>query len=175
MPRGTIQEAAKHHRVLAVVLVGVILICAVLLGVGDLSKPWVVVLQVASAVAGAALGNTLRTDLSRSVVHNQARPATRHLFDQVSRLRGLVTRAEGYQSALTDNGPSADGSVNSHRVGDWFGSLGADLRAEILATATAIENWGDLAPDIRDAEFASYQTREQRLPNSQEGRQEHEQ
>jgi len=165
---GSLADAVKGHRVLPIVLVGVIVVCAVLLGVAHLSRPWTVSIQVASAVAGAALGNALRLDLSQSVVRNQARPATRHLFDQLSRLRNLVLRAEGYQATLEQASLNGEG-LDQARTGDWFGALGAGLRDEINATAAAIEHWGDLAPDVRDTEIANYQTREQRLPAWQEG------
>src|SRR4051794_21288462 len=94
---GSIKAAAKNHVVASVVLVGVIVVCAVVLGVKPkLGTPWTVGLSVLSAVAGAALGNTLRLDLTASVYRNQARPATRHLFDQIRRLQSMVVRVESH-------------------------------------------------------------------------------
>lgn len=160
---GSIGDALRNHRLLTMLCVGVIIVCAVLLGLKELSRPWTVVLQVASAVSGAALGNFLRLDLSQSVVRNQARPATRHLFDQVGRFRSLVQRAEGFEQVVRQ--ACGDGqSIDQDRIGDWFGSLGMELRDEINATAAAIEHWGDLAPDVRDLELANYDDRERRLP-----------
>lgn len=167
MSRGSLGEAAKHNRLVTVALVCGIAICAVLLGIKDLSKPWTIGLQVASAVAGAALGNALRLDHSQGVVRNQARPAIRHLFDQVGRLRGLVQRAELYQAEV-DSAATSSTRLDHARTSDWFGGLGQGLRDEINATAAAIENWGDLAPEVQEAELESYRTREQRLPAGQE-------
>lgn len=164
---GSLAGAAKNHRLQCVALIGAIVVCAVLLAVKHLDKPWIVTLQVVSVVAGAALGNALRGDHAQSVVRNQARPAIRHLFDQVRRLRTLVQRAEGYQAFMSAQ--DQDGrQVDTQRTADWFESLGQGLRDEIDAAASAIQNWGDLAPDVRDDEFESYQTREDRLPSVQE-------
>lgn len=165
MSGGSVRNALKTHRFIAVLLVVVIAILVGILGLADLSKPWTITVQVGTAVAGAALGNYLRMDFSNSVVYNQARPATRHLFDQVGRLRKLVLKAEGYQSAIVELS-SVDG-LDPARTSDWFGSLGASLRDEINATALAIENWGDLAPDVRDDELKSYGTRLERLPEEE--------
>lgn len=58
-------------------LVAVIAVCAMLIGLGHLSRGWIVGAQIISAIAGAALGIFLRLDVSQHVVRNQARPATR--------------------------------------------------------------------------------------------------
>ena len=64
---GSIEEANKSHHVLAGVLVGVIVVCAVVLGFNNLGRPLTrFVLTVSSAVAGAALGNFLRVDLTQN-------------------------------------------------------------------------------------------------------------
>jgi len=39
------------------------------------------------------------------------------------------------------------------------------LRDEINSTATAIEDWGDLARDVYESELERYQTRHERSPN----------
>lgn len=170
MATGSIAEAAKNHRVLSMVLIGVIVVCAVVIGVVDPGAPWTVIAQVASAVAGAALGNAIRIDLSQTVVRNQARPAARHLFDQIVRFQIMVGRAEECQASIEED--QSNGSrLDPARIGDWFGVVGAQLRNEIRATATAVGHWEDVAKDVRDAEFASYQTREQRLPGEPEGQQ----
>jgi hypothetical protein len=163
MSRGSNAGALSRHRVVAICLIGIIVVCAVLLGVRNLSKPWTVALQVLTAVVGAALGNYLRRDLAESVVRNQARPATRHLFDQVGRLRQLVQLAETHELNIREAWEQGR-RVDPDRSSDWFGSLGRALRDEINATATAIENWGDLAPDVQDSELANYESRGQRLP-----------
>jgi hypothetical protein len=158
MIRGSLADANSRHRLWALGLTGLIVVASVLLGVQELGRAWTVGLQVATAVAGAALGNFLRLDFSESVVRNQARPAARHLFDQVERLRRLVQRAESYEVEVRAT------AADSERTADWFGFLGTALRDEINATAASIEHWGDLAPDVRNEELVSYQERESRLP-----------
>lgn len=158
---GIVHKALTSTALISVLLIAVIVLCAVLLGVSDLSAPWRVTLQTATAVAGAALGNVLRIDYEKNAVRNQARPAVRHLFDQVDRLREMVNKAELYQAALQE--PHSD-QQNVSRMADWFGGLGSGLRNEINATATAIENWSDLAPDVRVAELDNYINRADRLP-----------
>lgn len=168
MPSGSVDEAAKRHWLMSLGLIGMIVLCGVLLGLTELSKPWTVAVQVVTAVAGAALGSTIRLDTSRQTIHNQARPATRHLFDQVMRLRQMVLRAEGRQASILDLA-SVDSVLDPHRTADWFGELGAGLRSEIDATATAIEDWGDLAPLVVENELSNYRTRVDRLPANDEG------
>lgn len=158
MSQGSLRDSAKTHNLVAVALVGVIVVCAVVLGVEKPNTAWTVGLSVISAVAGALLGNVVRLDLSQSVYRVQARPATRHLFDQVQRLRGLVIRVEQYGATCRQEEISRD------RASDWFTSVGNELRAEIEATATAIENWSDLAADVRTEEWNKYLSRSSRLP-----------
>lgn len=158
MSQGSLRDSAKTHNLVAVVLVGVIVVCAVVLGVVKPNTAWTVSLSVISAIAGALLGNVVRLDLSQSVYRVQARPATRHLFDQVRRLRGLVVRVEEYGAVCRQ----AD--ISSERASDWFTSVGNELRGEIEATATAIENWSDLAADVREEEWDKYLNRSSRLP-----------
>lgn len=161
---------SRGHTALIVGLILVIAVCAVLLGVWEnLSRPWAVTLQVASAVAGAALGNALRLDLSRQAVRNQARPATRHLFDQAARLRTMTQQVEGLKTWIQKAHTSAT-PLDHQRVGDWFGNVGEGLRSEIAAVATALENWGDLAPGEIEAELQKYQNRDKRLPGSPDGK-----
>jgi hypothetical protein len=164
IPTGSVADALKNTRVVTSLLILVIAVAAVLIGQGRLSTGWTVTAQIASAIAGAALGNFLRLDISQSVVRNQARPATRHLFDRATRLRALVVKAEGYESQVTDMEDLVGVPLDQHRIADWFGVLGDGMRAEIDATATAIENWGDMAKDVVDAEVESYNTRNARLP-----------
>lgn len=168
MSSGSVDEAANRHWLISLGLVGVIILCAILLGLAHLSRPWIVAVQVTTAVAGAALGSAIRLDTSRQTIHNQARPATRHLFDQVTRLRQMVVRAEGHQASIIDSA-SRDLVLDPHRTADWFGDFGAGLRSEINATATAIEDWGDLAPEVVGRELSNYRDRENRLPTNQEG------
>lgn len=170
IPAGSITIALKNTRVVSTVLVLVVAVCAVLIGVGNLSRGWTVGVQIISVIAGAALGNFLRLDVSQHVVRNQARPATRHLFDRVTRLRVLVVNAEGYQIRVRELKQSSE-PVDLERVGDWFGFLGEGMRAEIDATATAIQNWGDLATDVLDTEVQNYNSRNSRLPATQDGEQ----
>lgn len=147
---------AKGHRLVAIVLICVVVVCAVVLGVNDLDAPWQVAFTVASAVAGAALGNVLRLDSSDEVVRNQARPAVRHLFDQARRIRTLVQKAEAHQAAVESKAAVTEDEAD-RRVADWFGSLGDALRNEIDATVAAIDHWGDLTEDVRKPELLSYQ------------------
>ncbi|MCK9824029.1 hypothetical protein NOCD_11090 [Nocardioides cavernae] len=155
---GSVARAEKTHNLLAWVLVGVIVVCTVVLGVSKPGTAVTVFLTVVSAVAGAALGNVLRIDLSQSVFRNQARPATRHLFDQVQRLQRLVVRVEAHGAACKAE------RISQERVADWFVAVGNDLRSEIDATATAIDNWSDLASDVREDEWSKYLKRDNRLP-----------
>lgn len=155
---GSIQDAEKTHNLAAAALVGVIVVCAVILGVERPSTPWTVGLSVASAVTGALLGNVVRLDLSQNIYRVQARPATRHLFDQVQRTRALVIRVEGYGAMCRTE------DISNERTADWFASVGNELRSEIEATATAIDNWSDLAADVRDEEWGKYLNRNSRLP-----------
>lgn len=167
MADGSLAEREKTHMVWAVVLIVAIAVMAVVLGVVELSKPWVITLQVATAVAGAALGNFLRLDASQSVVRNQARTAVRQLFDHVNRHHEMYGRVERYQ-ALVRDAALEDEALDHERVGDWFAVVSADIEGQITSTATAIENWGDLALDVRNAEFLSYQSRNERLPSRDE-------
>lgn len=158
MSQGSLRDSAKTHNLFAFILVGVIIVCAVVLGVSKPNTAWTVGLSVISAVAGALLGNVVRLDLSQSVYRVQARPATRHLFDQARRLGDLVIRTEQYGAICRQEDISLD------RASDWFTSVGNELRAEIEATATAIDNWSDLAADVRDEEWGKYLSRNSRLP-----------
>lgn len=160
MSTGSAENSAKTHNLLAFGLVAVIAICAVLLGTREehLSTAWTVGLSVISAVAGALLGNIVRIDLTQNVFRAQARPATRHLLDQVRRLQSLVVRVEKYGAECRS------GDIDNERAADWFAGIGNDLRDEIEATATAIDNWSDLASDVREEEWSKYLTRQSRLP-----------
>lgn len=169
MSTGSVEEAAKNHWLVSGALIGVIILCGVLLGLADLNKPWTVAVQVVTAISGAALGSTIRLDTSRQAVNNQARPATRHLFDQAIRLRELVQRAESYEASIAELASADDMTLDPNRTADWFGVLGSSLRAEILATATAIDNWDDLAPAVIKNELSNYKSREERLPTTQKG------
>ena len=131
------------------------------LGLSSLGRGWVITLQISSAVAGAALGNFLRLDMSDQVVRNQARPAMRHLSDQIGRLQRLVIQVERHGAQLSEDGGSVIPSV---RTADWFDSIGQSLRNEIAASASAIEDWNDLAPSILDQEKQKFDHRDQRLP-----------
>lgn len=164
---GALRQALRNTRVLSFALIVAIAVCAVLIGVADLGTGWTVTLQIASAVAGAALGNVLRVDLAQHVVRNQARPATRHLFDQVTRLRRMVERADACQAAIQSD-EVTNIALDHARIGDWFGAVSQGLRDEITSTATALENWGDLAKDVLNDEFSNYQTRDTRLPTAPE-------
>ncbi len=162
-PTGSVANALKSTRVVTSFLMLVIAVSAVLIGQGKLSTGWTVAAQIASAVAGAALGNFLRLDISQNVVRNQAKPATRHLFDSAARLRSLVVKAESYQTQVKE----MDGAglpLDPQRVSDWFGFIGDGLRDEIDSTATAIGNWGDMADDVVVAEIQNYNSRSTRLP-----------
>lgn len=165
MSRGSVREAIRSRRFVALGLVIAIGVCAVLLGVAELGKGWTIALQIGSAVAGAALGNYLRLDAADQEVQSQARPAVRHLFDQVGRLRTLVVRVEGFGERVSV--AEKDPSIGPERIADWFNTVGASLRDEINATALAIEHWGDLAGDVQDQELVNFANRDQRLPPHQ--------
>lgn len=159
--RGALQQAWERMRHVSFGLIVGIAICTLILVLADTSPLVRATLQTITAILGAALGNALRVDYERNVVHNQARPAVRHLFDHVGRLQILVINAENRQSQLRKTEAAAE---DRERVADWFGAIGQELRHEIDATATAIENWGDLAPEVRSAEFDSYLSRSDRMP-----------
>lgn len=165
-PEGSIATALKNTRVITASLVVIIAVSAVLIGLGKLTTGWTVAAQIVSAIAGAALGNFLRLDMSQHVVRNQAKPATRHLFDRVTRLRAMVVRSERYHAQVKELA-ELDVALDHDRIGDWFGFLGEGLRSEINATASAIEDWGDLAKDVVDSEIESYNSRNDRLPTQE--------
>jgi hypothetical protein len=167
---GSIVRRSQHGIWEPVALILIIFICAAVLIFADPGKIWSIVVAVVSTVAGAQLGNVLRADLSGDLVRNQARPATRELFDHSSRLSGVVQLAESRQLEL-EEAAAGNESLDPRRVADWFGSIGFSLRGEIASTASAIENWGDLARDVLVAERASYVARQQE-GNASEGGQE---
>lgn len=169
MPNGTIDEPSKHAHLYAFLLVGVIVVCAIaLVSIDKLSTPWTVALQVISAVAGAGLGTVLRADRAAAVVRNQARPAIRRLFDQATRLGNLVSRVEAHQTTARELS-QAGTPLDTARLSDWLTIISENLRGEIDATATAIDDWGDLSPDVRQAEIDNYRTRNQRMPQGNAG------
>ncbi len=147
----------------AFALVAVIAVCAILIVFGDLDKPWTVATQIGSAVAGAALGSILSVDFTRRWVENHIRPSIRRLFDQMVRLSALVERTEAFGRSVD---PSARSSGNLQRAADRFENIGDHLRDEIAATASAIEDWGDLSRPVYDAELRRYQTRKDRNPDT---------
>lgn len=164
MSMGIVDATSWRRKLFAFALVAVILVCAALLVfVDDLNKSWTVAMQVISAVAGAALGSVLQMDVARSAVRNQARPAIRKIFDQASRLGELVERVERHGNTIRQNAASGRKS-DSQRIADWFESIGYNLREEINSSATAIEDWGDLARDVYEAEVERYKTRHERMP-----------
>ena len=162
-PSGSVATALRNTRLISSILIVLIGVCSILIGLGKLSVGWLLTAQVISAIAGAALGNFLRLDLSTHVVRNQAKPATRHLFDRVRRLRTAVVAAESYQAKVKEL-EGLQVPLDHGRIADWFGFLGDGMRGEIDATATAIQNWGDLAKDVVDAEVESYNSRNSQLP-----------
>lgn len=159
MDMGSLDSAKRRGWLVALGLTVLVILSIGLLTFVDLSRPWTAVFSIVSAVAGALLGNYVRHDYADSVVVNQARPAMRHLFQQIDRLRAMVIQAEGFSADV------AQEPVESNRISDWFGTVGSSLRNEIEATAGAIENWGDLTPSTQDAELKRYQRRMERLPS----------
>ncbi|WIY00078.1 hypothetical protein QRX60_39430 [Amycolatopsis mongoliensis] len=168
MVKGSVDATSWKRKLLAFVLAAVILVCAVLLVVGNLDKPWTVGAQVLSAIAGAALGSILSVDSSRQAVRNQARPAIRRKFDQILRLRVMVVRTEGQVDSIR-NAAVRGGTHDPNRVADWLENMADNLRSEIQSTATSIEDWGDLAQDVYDDEFRRYETRGSRMPTASTG------
>lgn len=128
-------------------------------------RPWTAIPTIASIIAGAWLGKYLQDDRSAELVSNQARPAIRHLFDQIDRLRALVIQADSRVSSLVQRGSEHAQSA------DWFEGFSFSLRSEIESTASAIEHWGDLSPDVQATELAKYQTRSERLPSTSKNHQ----
>jgi hypothetical protein len=118
-----------------------------------------VVLQGVAVVAAAALGNALKADQSRSLVRQQAGSSIRRLIEQATRMGDQVSVLERQRDVLKDHGHE----LNSVRVGDWFDSAASALRVEINATASAIEDWGAMAPDIQNVEVQNFLTRNKRL------------
>lgn len=164
MATGSIGKAGRRNLVLAVALIAIIAICTVLIFRVASNKPgWSAGLQIASAIAGAALGNFLRLDFAASTVENQARPSIRRLFDQAARLGDLVQRTEQYRRTILFQ-ISNSLSVDPAQVADWLDGLSRNLRQEINTTATSIDDWGDLAPNVRSEEVNDYTNRESRLP-----------
>lgn len=160
MTKGTIAERQRKRYWVPVVLVVLIAVCTGLIIFAGPGKLVTTILTVVSAVGGAALGSLIRADLSGDLVRNQARPATRELFDHSYRLGVLVQLSEGYR-VLIDESLSTGTQIEEQRVADWLGMISVSLRAEITSTASAIENWGDLAKDVLEAERVSYIARQQ--------------
>lgn len=159
---GSLNSAKKHSRVRAALLISLVGVSIVSLTFFDIPQPWTAVPSFVSAISGAMLGNYLRDDYAEGVVKNQARPAIRHLFGQINRLRGMVLRVESWGA---QPGQSAE---SAHVVEERLASLGVELRNEIEATSAAIDHWGDLSPEVQAAELDRYKDRENRIP---EGRQ----
>lgn len=155
----------NHKWALVLALVGLITVCSVLLAVKDVGKPWLVTFQVASAVAGAMLGNAIRLDAERDRVDDKAHPAIRHLFDQVSRLRRTVVASELWASEARE-AESLEFGIDRVRVTERFERIGEQLRDEIASTSSSIDFWGDLAPEVQAQEIQNYATRASRLPKS---------
>jgi len=128
------------------------------------NKFWTVALQVVGVLAGAALGNALTRDHSRSLMNQQAGGAIRRLVDQATRMGTTAVRLENQGDELRAD-PSAS---QPERIADWLTHAATDLRNEIGATASAIEDWGSLAPEIRDDEVKKFKERKNRLPLWQE-------
>jgi hypothetical protein len=161
-----IGEKSRHRGwTIALILSGVVLVCAILLAVKDLSRPWVIALQVVTALSGAALGSAIRFDLERDRVTDEAHPAIRHLFDQVSRFQRMVTRAEAWGAEARERA-AVDLSPESARLAERLERIGEDIRNEIRATASSIDFWGDLAPEAQEQEIRNYGRRDGRLPGS---------
>ena len=146
------------RKLLAFILIAVITVCAIMIVVGDLSKPWTAATQIGSAIAGAGLGSILSADFTRRGVSNHVRPSIRRLYDQATRLRILVQRVE-FTAAAIDSGDSSRTAEKLRRASDQFGFIGHQLRDEITSTASAIEDWGDLSRSVYQAELDRYQER----------------
>jgi hypothetical protein len=157
------------RKLLAFALIAVIGVCAVLIVFVNLSKPWTVAAQVSSAIAGAALGSILSVDFTRRAVENHVRPSVRRLFDQAIRLRILVQRVEEFGSTI-EIGTASQNSIELRRAADRFELLGYHLRDEITATASAIEDWGDLAHPVYTTELEQYRSRGDRHPDTPPGK-----
>lgn len=156
---GSIRKRVESQGWFTFALVGLILLCTALLVFAPLGAFGTFLASAVLAIAGAYLGNEIRTDLSADLVRNQARPATRELFDHSERLSAIVQRAEAHQQSIED-ARQLGHQLDPGRVADWFGTIGFSLRHEISSTASAIENWGDLAKDVLEDERASYITRQ---------------
>jgi hypothetical protein len=116
------------------------------------------------AVAGAALGSILQVDSAKSAVENQIRPAIRRQFERATRLSVLVQRIDDYSFAVRQSTPGT-GESEPSRVADRLDDIAFHLRDEINSTASAIEDWGDLARNVSAQELERYQNRDQRSPN----------
>lgn len=154
--------ASWKRKLVAFGLVAAILLSAALLVFGDLSKPWLVAMQVASAVLGAALGSILQVDSARATVENHSGPSIRRLFDQATRLNLLVRRVEARVNVQA--GGSSDRELE--RMIDFLDSISHELRNEINATVTGVEDWGDLSRRTYQAELERYDTRQDRMPGN---------
>lgn len=145
-----------------VILVAVIGLATTALTFFTIPRPWTAIPTVVSILAGAWLGKYLQDDRSALLVSNQARPAIRHLFDQIDRLRALVIQADSRVSTLSERG-------SEHaQTADWFEGFSFSLRSEIESSASAIEHWGDLSPDVQACELDKYKTRSERIPDTSE-------
>jgi len=162
---GSVDETGWKRKLIAFVLAAAILVCAALLVFVTLNKQWTVAMQVISAISGAALGSILSVDSSRLTVRNQARPAMRRKFDQISRLQTLVLRVEAFEDTIR-HPPDVGKRPDASRIADWLESIADGLRAEIDSTATSLEDWGDLAQDVYEHELSKYRTRGTRMPTA---------
>ena len=146
-------------------LVAAVVVAALLLGFAKVGTTGTVVFQIVSALAGAWLGALLGTDRVGDRVRNQARPAIRRLFDQAGRLGNVVTEIEArriHVQELTDASRTLDPGV----VGEWLRSDSSQLRNEIDATSSSIQDWSDLAEHEYAIELEAYADR--KLPGATE-------
>lgn len=160
---GNVGPSERERWVRIVACISVIVISTTVLTFVDIPRLWTAIPTLASVLSATWLGKYLQDDRSVAVVNNQARPAVRHLFDQVDRLRALVMRADRYSADLNNQNPP------DPRAADWFDNLSGALRGEIEATTSAIENWGDLASGVQLEELKKYGERHKRIPDARTG------
>ncbi|MGP9615253.1 hypothetical protein ACT3TE_18595 [Brachybacterium sp. AOP42-B2-9] len=157
--QGPLERKILRIVAIPVSLIAIFVICAFVLISAELSAIGTIVAQTISAVSGAALGNYLRLDHERNSVRDHARVSVRQLFDQAARMGNAIKALETRRNLL-QQAPA----VSEDRIADWLDTAANDLRNEINATAQAIENWGDLAPDVRQSELKKHVDRPVRMP-----------
>ncbi|GLU50138.1 hypothetical protein [Nocardiopsis ansamitocini] len=152
-----VSNISKRRKIWEMILLtGFLLVCSLSLLLANPGPTLSAMLQVASAVAGARLGSTFQKDKTSEIISSHVQGSIRHLFDVLLYLKKIIKTVQIGRADFLEG--FKERQIMLDRINNILERVGSDLDNVHHQTTTAIQNWGDIAPEALD-----YATREQEL------------